>query len=337
MASENRTLPPELEEALGEAPVSADRARAVWDALGSVASPRPVTPTTEEAWLNLQQRLRPETPSRRVAPDRPARPILRRMKVLVPVSALVVLLVVGLWWQQPLSITVAPGSQESVELPDGSIAELNSASRLTYRRGFETLPFVAASERMVYLDGEGFFSVVRDETRPFIVETADARVEVLGTRFNVRARDTATGSRTVVTLQDGRVQISAAGDSDSGMVLDSVGASVVIQSGQAPERAANSTSLDHILAWRTNGFAAVDEPVREIFREVQRRFSVGLEVDPALSLDSASTVFYPRGTSAEEIIHDLCLSWGWNYRETSRGFQVFAAERTGSPANTLTK
>lgn len=325
MASDNHQLPPEIEQALAEGPGSAVGVRDAWKALGSIEEPRPVTPTTEEAWADLQARLESRRSGMR-ASDRPARPTRHLRRALVYGGVCVLLVALGLWWQRPVTVLVAAGDQDQVELPDGSIVELNSDSRLSYRRGFRSLPIVGDDARRVHLEGEAFFVVSRDLDRPFVVETRDGRVEVLGTQFNVRSREIESGARTVVTLQEGVVRVYAEGIPAEPVLLDSVGASIVIRPGDVPKALLDAPSLDHVLAWRTNGFAAVNEPVGEILREIQRRFSIALEVDGRLPLESAMTVLYPRGTSAEDIIHDLCLSRGWNYRETSRGFQVFSED-----------
>ena len=348
MKTDRDDIPPELHEALKEGESGDAGLRAIWDALGSVRTPGPIAPSTPDAWADLERRIsRRPTPSEppspterrsgRAAPDRPARETSRRSR-LVPaglaVGALVLVVALGfVWWTQPVVVSVASGDQQTVTLPDGSTVELNSDSRLAYTRGFERVPFLPAPTREVALAGEAFFSITRDAQRPFVVRTGDARIEVLGTQFNVRARDTERGRRTLVTLREGTIRVRAEGEVSEPVVLDSSGASVMLRAGEAPQMMARQTSLEHVLAWRSRGFAAVDEPVGDILREIQRRYSVELELERGLSTDSAMTVFYLRGTSAEEIIHDLCLSRGWNYRETSRGFAVFASGRRGGAVN----
>ena len=66
-------------------------------------------------------------------------------------------------------------------LDDGTEIWLNSASELRYPAHF------VGNERRVYLTGEAYFQVVRNEVAPFIVETRDMDVKVLGTSFNVSA------------------------------------------------------------------------------------------------------------------------------------------------------
>src|SRR5699024_2915773 len=64
---------------------------------------------------------------------------------------------------------------------DGSVIQLNAESTLRYPSKFDS------NKREVYLEGEAFFSVERDTTRPFIIHAGGTATQVLGTSFNIRA------------------------------------------------------------------------------------------------------------------------------------------------------
>ena len=76
-----------------------------------------------------------------------------------------------------------PGMRTSCNLPDGTVAYLNSGSTLIYPVPYDN------DKRAVTLDGEGYFKVTHDPEKPFIVNVADGkmRVKVLGTEFNLQA------------------------------------------------------------------------------------------------------------------------------------------------------
>ncbi|HBX20891.1 MAG TPA: anti-sigma factor [Porphyromonadaceae bacterium] len=79
--------------------------------------------------------------------------------------------------------TVPTGEYTRLVLDDGTSVWLNSKSTLDYPLHFSD------DRRLVRLSGEGYFDVTHDPDRPFIVETAEYTVQVLGTEFNVRAYD----------------------------------------------------------------------------------------------------------------------------------------------------
>jgi transmembrane sensor len=78
-------------------------------------------------------------------------------------------------------IKVANGSKSKIELPDGSQVWINSGSNLKYDN------FSNGSLREVTLDGEAYFDVKRNPSKPFIVHTNGIDIRVLGTAFNVKA------------------------------------------------------------------------------------------------------------------------------------------------------
>lgn len=78
-------------------------------------------------------------------------------------------------------VEVDGGDQKTQLLADGSTVYLNGDSRLKYKIDSES------SERKVYLEGEAFFDVARDEARPFVIGLEDSQVQVLGTSFNIQA------------------------------------------------------------------------------------------------------------------------------------------------------
>jgi len=68
---------------------------------------------------------------------------------------------------------------DSIVLPDESIVFLNRNSSLKFRSAF------TGTDRNVALQGEGFFDVKPDKSRPFNVEVGAVSVDVLGTSFHL--------------------------------------------------------------------------------------------------------------------------------------------------------
>ncbi len=99
-----------------------------------------------------------------------------------------------------VQLDVPVGQMAHITLADGTEVWLNSDSHLRYPDRFNR------NQRDVYLDGEGFFKVVRNEKSPFKVKTGKMEVEVLGTSFNVSAYQ-GDDCQSVV-LEEGKVQIN---------------------------------------------------------------------------------------------------------------------------------
>lgn len=101
------------------------------------------------------------------------------------------------------TLTTPRGGQYRITLPDGSKVWLNAASSLKYPTAF------TGNERKVEITGEGYFEIVQNEKQPFIVQSGQHRVQVLGTQFNVNAYPDQPS--TVTTLVSGSVSISSNG------------------------------------------------------------------------------------------------------------------------------
>jgi len=72
------------------------------------------------------------------------------------------------------------GSRSRLVLPDGSKVFLNAGSKLTYDKSFDS------KERIVRLSGEAYFDIVKNPSRPFIIQTSSMNIRVIGTAFNVK-------------------------------------------------------------------------------------------------------------------------------------------------------
>ena len=95
---------------------------------------------------------------------------------------------------------VAFSGKQLVRLPDGSTVILNDNSSLKYNQNsFNN------KTREVTLTGEGFFDIKRNEQKPFIVHTGKIQTKVLGTAFNINARNSSENIE--VTVARGKVQV----------------------------------------------------------------------------------------------------------------------------------
>lgn len=93
------------------------------------------------------------------------------------------------------------GDCSEILLPDGTKVILNSASTLSYPANY------GMKDRKVSLSGEAFLEVEKDSLRPFIVDTKDLQVKVLGTTFNMKAYE--NSDRVETTLLEGSVKVTS--------------------------------------------------------------------------------------------------------------------------------
>lgn len=96
-------------------------------------------------------------------------------------------------------LVIPYGKTSELILPDGTKVNLNAGSRLIYPE------FFTDKTREVFLVGEAFFAVEHNDKMPFIVQTTDIRIKVLGTQFNVSAYPSDNIIETVVA--EGKIRL----------------------------------------------------------------------------------------------------------------------------------
>lgn len=103
------------------------------------------------------------------------------------------------------------GERKNIQLPDGSVVTLNAGSNIKINENYGIIT------RDVYLEGEAFFEVKHDITRPFIVHTPAMDVKALGTAFNVKAY--LNEKNTETSLISGLVEVTLKENNNVKMLL----------------------------------------------------------------------------------------------------------------------
>ena len=177
--------------------------QAVVDAASNLLTKLMVTETTVSDEHSYAARDRLMTAIR--AERKPAKLISMRPRTIWWASAAVVvgLLILSIYYFPNVSrvkYETEYAETRNILLPDGSQVTLNARSSLKINKNWK-----AGETREVWLDGEGFFSVIHtSENSKFIVHARDINVEVLGTEFNLQRRR----ERTKVILHSGKVQLT---------------------------------------------------------------------------------------------------------------------------------
>jgi transmembrane sensor len=171
----------------------------------------------------------------------------RRRRWLAVAAGLAALVAVALVLRNPTpaarEIATAAGTRQTVTLEDGTQVELNAGTRLEFRD-------VGTERRARLSEGEVFFSVSHDASRPFFVETPAGSVRVTGTQFNVRSESPASVE---VVVAEGSVEMSALpppGGGASRVVSLGAGSRGFVHDGRLEREALPAGALAAALAWR---------------------------------------------------------------------------------------
>ncbi|WP_095050568.1 FecR family protein [Pseudomonas sp. Irchel s3h9] len=227
-----------------------------------------------------------ETPPNR----RQRRPLLR---YAVAASVLAVALGLGLFsgLNHPggysAEFATALGERKHVALPDGSLIDLNSRSRLQVR--------YEKNRRVIELaEGEAMFSVAHDTSRPFVVEAGSGKVTVTGTRFDVR-RDV---TQTRVAVEQGTVKVQGRDAPDNQFISLTAGLGTHVDA-QGQVAAAYAVNPAELTAWRGGKLVFNNASLSEVAAEVSRYREKPLTVaNPAVASLRLTSVFKSDNTDA---------------------------------------
>lgn len=175
------------------------------------------------------------------APARPAR--FARRGLLGGIAASAALVMTGLHWRGGPSVYATKlGEIRRLPLPDGSVMTMNSGSELA-------VTMAPRSREIELAQGEAWFEVAKDASRPFVVAAGDVRVRAVGTAFSVRRRE--TGVEVLVT--EGVVETwstAPAGGPDLHLRLEAGDRATLSAHAVIDYEAGIPTSVDRSLAWR---------------------------------------------------------------------------------------
>lgn len=200
------------------------------------------------------------------------------------------------------------GGQFQLTLADGTKVWLNASSSIRFPTAF------TEKERLVAIEGEVFFDVQPDKERPFVVKSANQKVTVLGTRFNIMAYSDENHIET--SLIEGKVQVST----DGAQFMLNPGERTIYDKRNAGMRKA-SFDPEEILAWQAGYFMFQEENIEEVMRKIARWY----DVDIIYQGDMKGKIFsgtVSRFSEVEEILDMLTLTGTVSFTIEGRRIRV---------------
>ena len=199
---------------------------------------------------------------------------------------------------QPQMLTFATerGEVASVVLPDKTTVWLNSNSVINYPAEF------SRRTREVYLEGEAYFDVTKDEKHPFIVKTQNYQIKVLGTEFDVNAySDSASGFYT--TLVSGSVEMTMTdGNSHRPTVL--LPGQRLSYNAENDKVSVSYVDTESLTSWRTGRITFCHAPLKEVLMMIGNTFGVRFVINNMSVIDCTYTGSFDN-QSLENILFTL--------------------------------
>ena len=167
----------------------------------------------------------------------------------------------GLIGERETTYVTGIGERRAVALEDGSRIDMNAASRVTVR-------FERHARRVEMDDGQVFFDVAKDPSRPFLISAGDTQVRVVGTQFDVRRRD----GQVAVNVQRGLVEVRPNLSGDAAPFRLRPGQGLSHREGRTADAKLAPVALEEVAGWRQGRLIYRDQPLSQIAGDMNRLF-----------------------------------------------------------------
>jgi transmembrane sensor len=185
---------------------------------------------------------------------------------------------------------------QTIHLQDGSTILLSPKGKISYPLSFANL-----SERAVQLEGEAFFDIKPDSSKPFTVTTGKLKTHVLGTSFNIQAlreqRDI------TVTVLRGKVKV----DGDKNKTVGLLTKSQQITYDTHTDRSVKKTvdTLQYV-NWKSPYILFKNASLREARLVLEKQYDVKIILEDEGLRSKRFTTTFKKSESLDQVLKSLC-------------------------------
>lgn len=205
------------------------------------------------------------------------------------------------------TLTTPRKGQYKAELSDGTTVWLNAESKLKYPTKF------TGTERLVELEGEGYFEVTHNASRPFIVQSKGQRVKVLGTKFNINSYTNEEYTRT--TLISGSVELRNL--QNELLVRLKPG-----EQGRLVLRGIDVKKVDaeSFIGWTENEFQFKGAQLAEVLRQLERWYDIDVDYKNVPNTKVYATI--SRDKKLTSVLYALGEITDLNFKMSGRRIEI---------------
>lgn len=182
---------------------------------------------------------------------------------------------------------------ENITLPDGSTVCLNQGAVIEFQENFD------GEERLVKFSGEGYFDIVHNDNKPFVIQAGNNTVKVLGTEFNLVAK----GDNNIkVSVTDGCVSLQ----NDEGNITVSKNEEATAAKNEKPQK--NKIS-DNVLQWQSQMLDFKDCPLTKAVEKLSYVYGVEISIENP-SLNNLKLTSRYQNAKIEDVMQGLSTIYG---------------------------
>lgn len=163
------------------------------------------------------------------------------------------------------AIQTPSNANYTLNLSDGTVVMLNANTKLKYPNSFGN------GDRTVELEGEAYFMVAKTKDKQrFFVKTSQQITEVLGTRFNVKARKDKNNEQ--ITLEEGAIRVTSTSTSEKQMMHPGQQATI-----HNDKMKIEAVDLDPFLTWTKGYFYLDGQNTSEVLQEIAEWYNIDID------------------------------------------------------------
>jgi transmembrane sensor len=303
----------------GENMTGIEKLKKLWSAMNGYKADK--NPDTRKAWDKLHGRLREEQliPAPRVAvKNRFMPPILKIAAVLVILLGIGAVIYLNMSHTPAADLVhVSTGNEANTlikTLADGSVIYIAQNSLFSFPEEFKS------GSRNVELKGEAFFDVASNPGRPFIIETDEVLIQVLGTAFNVKTQN---GNGFELIVERGKVKVT--------LKTDPSGSETVVAGEKISSLHNSLVKSKHVAdeagSWYKKRMHFKDETLLNIIHVLNRNFNTTFVLADEKTGEHKLTVTFDNET-AETMTELICVTLNLK-SQIINGAVVFSENREG--------
>jgi len=203
-------------------------------------------------------------------------------------------------------VRTEPGQKARLELSDGSSVILNASSVLRFPEQFQS------DERDVELQGEAFFDVAEQHGSRFVIRAGDAVIQVVGTRFDVKAWP--DDESIDVAVERGKVLVRSTATARQGVILTE-GQMTSVPHGSDPSQPQNAL-LPLSTAWLHGQLLFDHTPLRDALKQIERKYGLRFSpVDSVLATRHLSATFV-QDQSSTDVLKAISVALNVSLRQS---------------------
>jgi ferric-dicitrate binding protein FerR (iron transport regulator) len=207
------------------------------------------------------------------------------------------------------------GERKEIQLKDGTKVILNAKTKIIIPSNFNE------KSRLITLKGEAFFEVAHNVNKPFIIQSGEAKIKVLGTSFNVKAYE--LDKLMAVTVSTGKVNV---GLENEELQLNLTPNQHLIINKETGDFEKKTISENNYINWKRGILYFEKEPIQEVIKVLNRKYKRRVVLLAGVGNYTISGIHDNK--SLEAVVESICYTTGLSFKTVGEDIHIYDSLKT---------